>query len=83
MKDIIKTEIQSNLGLLFNVGKYIYDNPELSQEEYLAAKRLIDEFKAQGFAVDEKICNLPPAISWLAWLWPRFPGPSGQNGFCR
>ena len=62
MKDKIIKEIQSKADLLFGVAKYLYENPELGNAEYLACKRLTDEFRAQGFAVTEKICGLDTAF---------------------
>jgi amidohydrolase len=62
MKDIIYKEVQNNGDLLFQIAKYLYENPELGNEEHLACKRLIDEFKERGFVVEEGICNLDTAF---------------------
>ena len=62
MKEIIKKEVQSKGDLLFDIAKYIYENPELGYEERLACKRLTDELKAQGFTVEGGICGMETAF---------------------
>ena len=62
MKDKILNEVQSVSDLLFDIAKYLYENPELGYEEHLACKRLTDELKAKGFSVEENICNLSTAF---------------------
>lgn len=58
MKNIIINEIASKMEELTGISKYLYDNPELGDEEYKAVKLLTEYFSKNGFAVEESIYGL-------------------------
>jgi amidohydrolase len=58
MKDKIKKEISKRMPELKEISKYLYENPELGDVEYKAAKLLADYFRKNGFAVEEAIYGL-------------------------
>ncbi|RUT60695.1 amidohydrolase [Clostridium botulinum] len=47
---------------LFNISKYLYDNPETSFNEYKSCKYLIDILKKNNFNVQENYYNIPTSF---------------------
>ncbi len=47
---------------LRDVSEYVFGHPELKFEEKLAAQRLAEELKAEGFAVETNVAGLPTAL---------------------
>ena len=62
----MKQEIVTSLSLLdkeiFNISKYIYDNPEKSFHEYKCCNYLINILKKSSFDVTENFINIPTAF---------------------
>ncbi|WP_315116803.1 M20 family peptidase [uncultured Clostridium sp.] len=62
----MKQEIVTSLNLLdkeiFNISRYIYDNPEKSFHEYKCSAYLIDILKKHSFNVIENFMNMPTAF---------------------
>lgn len=58
MKNTITGEISSRMPELSDISKYLYENPELGDEEYKAVKLLTDYFRKNGFAVEDSIYGL-------------------------
>ncbi|GAA0728825.1 M20 family peptidase [Clostridium malenominatum] len=62
----MKQEIITSLSLLdkeiFNISKYIYDNPEKSFHEYKCSNYLINILKKYNFNVIENFINMPTAF---------------------
>ena len=58
MKNKITSEISGRMPELADISKYLYENPELGDEEYKAVKLLADYFRKNGFAVEEAIYGL-------------------------
>jgi amidohydrolase len=58
MKNKITNEISSRMSELADISKFLYENPELGDEEYKAVKLLTDYFRKNGFAVEESIYGL-------------------------
>ena len=58
MKNDIINEISSKMDELSGISKYLYENPELGDEEFKAVKLLTDYFSKNGFAVENSIYGL-------------------------
>lgn len=58
MKKRITNEISNRMAVLIHISKYLYENPELGNEEYKAVRLLTDYFRENGFAVEEAIYGL-------------------------
>jgi amidohydrolase len=58
MKDKIKNEIKSRMEELTGISRYLYENPELGDQEYKAVKLLTDYYAKNGFAVESPIYGL-------------------------
>ncbi len=58
MKKKITNEISNKMPELTDISKYLYENPELGDEEYKAVKLLTDYFRKNGFAVEESVYGL-------------------------
>lgn len=59
MKKSIISEISNRMEELSGISKYLFENPELGNEEVKAAKLLTDYFSKNGFAVENFIYGLP------------------------
>lgn len=62
MKDIIKKEVRAKSDIIFDIAKRLYDDPELSFEEYRSSEYLKGKFREQGFTIEDKICDLDTAF---------------------
>ncbi len=62
MKNKVFREIDSNMEELAQISHILYDNPELSGEEYKAAALLTEAFKRHGFKVDSEIYSIKTAF---------------------
>ena len=62
MKETIKDNAKKYLDDVFEIAKYIYENPELGYEEVKAAEALCQAFKESGFQVEKGIYGLPTAF---------------------
>ena len=62
MKQEIVTFLHSIDKDIFNLSKYIYDNPESSFHEYKCCSYLINIFKKYNFNVIENYINIPTAF---------------------
>ena len=84
-------EIEKDLGNEFeNISDFLFKNPEVSGEEYISSKFLVERMKKYGFKVVYPYCNLPtafraeigdgegPIIAFLA-EYDALPG-YGENG---
>ena len=58
MKAKITDEISNKLDELSGISKYLYENPELGNEEYKAVKLLTEYFSKNGFTVENPIYGL-------------------------
>lgn len=58
MKKNITNEISNKMDELFGLSKYLYENPELGDEEFLAVKLLTEYFLKNNFAVETSIYGL-------------------------
>ena len=58
MKDKIFSEISSKLEELTGISRYLYENPELGDQEYKAVALLTEYFAKNGFAVERSIYGL-------------------------
>ncbi len=62
MKQKIVSYLKSIESDLFNISKFIYDNPETSFNEHKSCKYLIDVLKKNNFEVEENYYNIPTAF---------------------
>lgn len=58
MKNKIINEISNKMDELSGISKYLYENPELGDEEFKAVKLLTEYFSKNGFAVEASIYGL-------------------------
>lgn len=49
----IKQDLEAHLGSYQSLVKYLYDNPELGNEEFLAQAALISYLEQAGFSVQK------------------------------
>lgn len=62
MKEKIKAKVKSLMRDLEGISKFLYDNPELSSQEFKASAYLEDYLEKHGFIVEGGICELPTAF---------------------
>lgn len=55
-------EVDKRREAILSLGKYIHDNPELAVEEYLAAEKITEILKNEGFTIQEKFEEMPTAV---------------------
>lgn len=72
MKVIINAEISARLDELFEISRYLYENPETGEEEFLAEKIVTDYLEKNGFAVEHGVFGIATAF--------RATYDSGKNG---
>lgn len=58
MKNKIIHEISNRMEELTEISRYLYENPELGDEEFKAVKLLTEYFSKEGFAVEDSIYGL-------------------------
>ena len=58
MKNKIIDEISNRMEELTEISKYLYENPELGDEEFKAVKLLTDFFTKNGFEVERSVYGL-------------------------
>lgn len=58
MKNKIINEISNKMDELTGISKYLYENPEVGDEEFKAVKLLTEYFLKNGFAVEDSIYGL-------------------------
>jgi len=58
MRNSIINEISNRMEELAGISKYLYENPELGNEEFKAVKLLTDYFSKNGFTVENSIYGL-------------------------
>ncbi|MBD3207007.1 amidohydrolase [Candidatus Bathyarchaeota archaeon] len=74
MKSLIKDSIDESREVLVNIAEYLYNNPELGSEEFLAFEKLTNILKEEGFEVEKGIFGMPTAF--VARMAGKSPGPS-------
>ena len=61
-KGLIYEAVDAKAGLLTNLSDEIWGYAELSMEEFQSAAAYIRVLKAEGFEVEEALCNIPTAF---------------------
>ena len=61
-KEKIVSYVDSIAGELAEVNRYIFENPELSSEEYKASRRLTEILSKNGFSVNMPVAGLDTAF---------------------
>lgn len=62
IKDFIVEWNNQNTNDFYNVAKEIWENPELSMQEYKSSKLLIDLLKKNSFSVESGVAGMPTAF---------------------
>lgn len=62
IKDFIVEWNNQNTNDFYNAAKEIWENPELSMQEYKSSKLLIDLLKKNGFSVESGVAGMPTAF---------------------
>ena len=62
IKDFIVEWKNQNTNDFYNAAKEIWENPELSMQEYKSSKLLIDLLKKNGFSVESGVAGMPTAF---------------------
>ena len=62
MKQEIISYISSIKEDIYNLSKYLYDNPETSYKEYKGCSYIINMLKDHDFEVQENYCNIPTSF---------------------
>ncbi len=62
MKNVMKTELKSIEGDLWQICNQLYENPELGDEEYESMKLLVDLLEKHDFQVETGIVGRPTAF---------------------
>ena len=52
MRDHILRVVDTNLDEIFEITKFMYENPELGNEEFKACQAMCEAFKKFGFEVE-------------------------------
>lgn len=62
MKEIIKKTVQDHLDEVFEIAKFMYENPEIGGEEVKASRILCEAFRKYGFMEETNFCGIPTAF---------------------
>lgn len=62
VKDFILSWNEENKEDFYQAAKEIWENPELSMQEYESSRILIDLLKKNGFQVEEGVAGMPTAF---------------------
>jgi amidohydrolase len=62
LKEKVRESVEGQRQRLYEMSKFIYENPELGSEEFKAAELLTDELEKNGFTVERGILNMPTAF---------------------
>jgi amidohydrolase len=62
MKDRIFSEVEKNKDGILAVSDYLMENPEIAMEERMAAARLAEYLRSEGFEVEENLAGMATAF---------------------
>jgi len=62
LKGAVKRAVEEQRERLFEISRYLYENPELGSEEFKAYGLLTGELGRQGFEVDGNLYGMPTAF---------------------
>jgi amidohydrolase len=62
LKAVVKEAVDEKRDLLEEIAHYLYDNPELGSEEFLAFEKLTETLEEEGFDVEKGIYDMPTAF---------------------
>lgn len=63
MKNIVRETIANRLDEIFrDIGTFLYENPEISEQEYNSCKLLADFIEAEGFSLERRFCGIDTAF---------------------
>jgi len=73
LKVLVKEEIDEHREVLVEIAGYLYNNPELGSEEFLAFEKLTTALEKEEFEVEKGIYDMPTAF--IARIRGKSPGP--------
>ncbi|SET19008.1 M20 family metallopeptidase [Anaerobranca gottschalkii] len=73
MKEKILKFIKEKEKEYFQLARYIWENPELGNQEYKAMEKLTEKLQSEGFSVEKGTAGLKTAFT--AWYGGEKPGP--------
>ena len=62
LKDRVQEAVEAQRERLFEVSRWLYENPELGSEEFKAAELLMGELEEHGFDVERGLYGMPTAF---------------------
>ena len=62
LKEKVRESVERQRQRLYEISKFIYENPELGSEELKAAELLTGELEENGFRVERGILSMPTAF---------------------
>lgn len=74
MKDLIKNEADKLKTVFYETSDYIYNNPELGNEEIKSSQKLIELLEKHDFFIEKEICGRKTAFK--AVFDSAMPGPT-------
>ncbi|MFQ6052620.1 MAG: M20 family metallopeptidase [Candidatus Bathyarchaeia archaeon] len=63
LKRLVQEAVEDQRERLYQISRWIHENPELGSEEFKAAELLTDELERQGFEVERGLLGMPTAFS--------------------
>lgn len=63
LKERVKAEVDEQRERLFEISRWLYENPELGSEEFKSAELLTGELEKHGFEVERGLYDMPTAFS--------------------
>lgn len=63
LKRRVKVEVDEQRERLFEISRWLYENPELGSEEFKAAELLTGELEKHGFELERGLYDMPTAFS--------------------
>jgi amidohydrolase len=62
IKAVVKNTVDNKSDLLEEIAQYLYDNPELGSEEFLAFTKLTEILEEEDFEVEKGVYDMPTAF---------------------
>jgi len=62
LKAVVMDTVDKKRDLLEEIAQYLYDNPELGSEEFLAFEKLTEILEEEGFDIEKGVYDMPTAF---------------------
>ncbi len=73
LKAVVIETVDKKRDLLEEIAQYLYDNPELGSEEFLAFEKLTEILEEEGFDIEKGVYDMPTAF--VARIKSKSSGP--------